>query len=205
MHTKIEKIELFPTIVYKENLYDKFSKEIQEIAQNEIMEKYGHHHFSVDRYILDSSRYIALKEYMEYCTTRYISEVLQIDGEAKITQSWINSNAPGESAHRHVHPNSFASGVLYLSVFGSNANITFHQPVHNSSNTTYTLVPKLLTREVASQNVDVSVGDLIIFPSYFPHSVSKNTTDKTRLSLAFNSLTKDTVGDYLTITEFRIA
>jgi len=168
------------------------------------MEKVGNHYFSVDRYVLDSSRYIGLKEYLEHCTSRYISEVLQIDGDAKITQSWINSNSTGESAHRHVHPNSFASGVLYLSVFGSNANITFHQPMHNSSQTTYTLVPKLLNREGLTKTVDVAIGDLILFPSYFPHSVSKNTTNKTRLSLAFNSLTKETVGDYSTITEFRI-
>lgn len=206
MLQEIKKHKVLPTTVYRENILDKFSEEIKMMMDNHNMEKKGvhPHHFSADKYILNSSAYSKLKKYIELFLTAYIAENLQIDGRALVTQSWVNANKPGEHTHRHIHPNSFASGVLYLSVSGENAGIMFHKPTHYSSNVTYTLQPRSNNADVESEMFPVSTGDLIAFPSYLTHSVPKNTTDQTRWSLAFNSLTQDVVGSYDGLTEFKI-
>ena len=49
------------------------------------------------------------------------------------------------------------------------------------------------TRGYNNLNIIVKNGDLILFPSTLMHSVKTNTTDKERISLAFNSFIKGTV------------
>ena len=49
------------------------------------------------------------------------------------------------------------------------------------------------TRDYNNLNVTVKNGDLILFPSTLMHSVKTNTSNKERISLAFNSFIKGTV------------
>lgn len=201
----MEKCKILPTIVYRKNIENDFSFEIKSLIQNEPVDKNGNqaHHFSINKYVLDSPEYLDLKSHIENLATEYFNDVLQIDGQALITQSWVNANKPNEFTHLHVHPNSFVSGVLYLQVSGENAGIRFHKYQHVSSNTTYTLQPKTTGKDFGSELFEVKSGDLIVFPSYLPHSVPKNSTNDIRWSLAFNVLTKDTIGDLNRLTEFK--
>jgi uncharacterized protein (TIGR02466 family) len=203
----MEICHILPTLIYKENLEKDFSEEIKALTKDEHVEKSGNvaHHFSVNKYVLNSEKYLKLKGVIEDLITKYFYDVLQIDGKAMITQSWVNANLPGEFTHQHIHPNSFASGVLYLSVSGQNAGITFHRPPHQSNNiqSSFTLQPKMTGKDSGKETLEVKNGDIIIFPSYLAHSVQKNTTEKIRWSMAFNSLTKDSIGDSARLTEFR--
>ena len=202
----MEKHNILPTTLYRENIGEQFANEFETLMKDEIVERGPNmpHHFSASRYVLSAPQYDKIRSYIEALITRYYREILDIDGFGMITQSWVNVNKPNEFTHRHVHPNSFVSGVLYLSVQGQNAGIMFHKPQHQSNNGTYTLQPKSTGKDAQSEMVSVKNGDLVIFPSFLMHSVPKNTTDTDRWSLAFNSLTKDTVGDYARLTEFRL-
>lgn len=200
----MEKYNVLPTVLYKDNIEDTFSSDFKTLME-ETADRPANsaHHFSINRYVLNSPQYEKLRIHIESLLTKYFREILDIDGMAMLTQSWVNVNKPTEFTHRHVHPNSFASGVLYLSVQGQNAGIVFHKPTQHSSNTTYSLQPKSTGRDVPHEMVNVRNGDLIVFPSYLPHSVPKNLTSENRWSLAFNALTKDAIGDYGRLTEFK--
>jgi quercetin dioxygenase-like cupin family protein len=50
----------------------------------------------------------------------------------------------------------------------------------------------------------VGVADIIVFPSNVPHSVGKVTSDKTRVSLAFNSFLRGTLGKEAEKTELKL-
>lgn len=203
----MEKYNILPTTVYAENIISMFSSEIEAMTVDHSIEKVGvnPHHFSKDKYVLNLPQFAKLKEYIEKFSTRYFREVLNIDSDAIVTQSWINASKPGEHTHYHVHPNSFGSGVLYLSVSGQNAGITFHKsPVH-SGHSGYILQPKTNGAPPTSEFFWVRTGDLIIFPSYLPHSVPKNPTDQVRWSLAFNTLTKECIGAYDDLNHIKLA
>ena len=49
----------------------------------------------------------------------------------------------------------------------------------------------------------VGKGDIVLFPSTLEHSVPTTSDDKTRISLAFNSFIKGTLGDNKSLTEFK--
>jgi uncharacterized protein (TIGR02466 family) len=108
-----------------------------------------------------------------------------------ITTSWINLGPAGSNHHEHSHSNSFCSGVFYLQADQSNDNITFY-------NSRYQQI-KIYTEDYNLYNSDswsvpVNTGDILIFPSYLNHAVTKTTSDS-RISLAFNVFVKGVLGN----------
>ena len=108
----------------------------------------------------------------------------------RITQSWINRSDIGQGHHKHIHPLSILSGILYLS---KDTSTKFYQK------SIYTL-PKILAPDSQSKNleivseVDGKPGKLIIFPSSLFHSVDSNLKPYSRFSLAFNSWFRGEIG-----------
>lgn len=74
---------------------------------------------------------------------------------------WVNFIEPGNTNERHTH-SSDLSGVIYL---------------NNQSN-----LPTIFDHG----SYNGQAGDIIMFPSWLPHSVDTNTSPFTRLTLAYN-------------------
>jgi len=115
-----------------------------------------------------------------------------------ITQSWVNYTEQGQDHHKHTHPNSWLSGVVYINADPNYDKIYFH-------NEPYKLISPI-TKEhnpfnCVSWAFPVKTGDVIIFPSDIPHSVETKAGNNTRISLAFNSFVKGIVGSYEGTTE----
>ena len=47
-----------------------------------------------------------------------------------ITQSWLNYTRANQFHHRHEHPNSFVSGVLYINADKATDRINFYNKRH---------------------------------------------------------------------------
>jgi uncharacterized protein (TIGR02466 family) len=119
------------------------------------------------------------------------------DTQIKIVQSWFNFTGKDQAHHRHSHPNSFISGVYYPHCV-PNDSIVFHSSVQsgvspmelciwNKHGTAY---------HNKETRVDVSTGELILFPSSVEHSVPMVTVDgDERISLAFNTFVEGTFGE----------
>ena len=108
----------------------------------------------------------------------------------------------GEFHHKHEHPNSFISGVLYIHTDSTKDKITFHRSGYKQL--------QLATDTFDIYNSDswwfnVKTGGLVLFPSSLTHHVEDVVADETRISLAFNSFIKGTLGDNRSLTEFKNA
>ena len=120
-----------------------------------------------------------IKTFCEQELKRYLEEVEGVDANRinlHITQSWLNKIEPEEFHALHNHKNSHLSGILYIHCL-PNDSINFINKEVRFHDTTLEL-PKNKITEYNAEGLTVSVkeGDLLLFPSWVPHSVSENRT-----------------------------
>ena len=109
------------------------------------------------------------------------------DIEIYITESWFNKTIKGESHHRHWHPNSLYSSIVYLGGDEGSGNTTFITSQYDT-----------IEYEIANPNIYNSrswqfapkVGDMLIFPSNVENLVEEYQGDNPRITLSFNTFVR---------------
>jgi len=92
---------------------------------------------------------------------------------------WANINAPGSRNTFHTHKEDDFSGVLYLQ--GTNCgDLRFPNPSNILGDCGKT---SPFMRDFSFAPHD---GDLVLWPSWLPHEVEPNLSDRERINLAFN-------------------
>lgn len=118
----------------------------------------------------------------------HISMGLKKEFPSYIEGSWININPPKSFNIKHLHPRSLFSGVYYAKVpEGDCGSIIFHR-----DSLVLSFIPDYIVDEwndltSGTATYKIKTGTLLIFPSWFEHSVSPNFTDEDRISIAFNT------------------
>jgi uncharacterized protein (TIGR02466 family) len=119
-------------------------------------------------------------------TAKTVLRFLKVSYDAvEITGCWANVNSTGASHAIHSHPNNFLSGVYYVQVQPGADTVNFHDPRPQTS------IIRPPVTELTSQNTDqvvvkVNNGTLLMFPAYLSHSVSRNESGQSRISISFN-------------------
>lgn len=143
-----------------------------------------------------------LKEIADFCqqsVDEYLKRIYAPRNDVSLyfTQSWGNYTEPGQFHHKHAHPNSFVSGVFYISTDPEHDKIFFYKERFETL--------KLPTEQFNLYNSDswwfpVAAGDLYLFPSNLTHMVETTQSADTRVSIAFNTFLKGYIGqdDHLT-------
>jgi uncharacterized protein (TIGR02466 family) len=155
---------------------------------------------SIDNYILNSKTMADINNELLSAVNHYMDNVIVPKDAVKpyITQSWLNWTEKGQHHHRHAHPNSYLSGVLYINTDEEKDKITFfndgYEKIHVYSKEWNWFNSK-------SWFFNVKPGDIIVFPSHLQHMVEQTITDDTRVSLAFNTFLRGKIGDELQLTE----
>ena len=132
----------------------------------------------------------SLKDYVEH------TYALKEDSDLYITESWFNLTLPNQSHHKHIHPNSIVSGVLYIDVDDKKDVIQFWN---------YSLLYRYGTFDFGTHKINdfnsemwwmpAITGRLYLFPSGLRHSVPVNKDrEKDRLSMSFNTFIKGNLG-----------
>jgi uncharacterized protein (TIGR02466 family) len=193
---------IFPTPIYISELEREFSKkELSFIdATKENVYKNDGNTTSTDNYILNHKTFKNLKEELNLKIQDYFDKIISPANNITpyITQSWLNYTETNQYHHKHTHPNSLVSGVLYI-----NCNEEFDKIKFFNENY------KTIKTEVKDWNIwnsetwwfSVKTGDLIMFPSSLTHMVETKQGDNTRISLAFNVFIKGTLGMNKSLTE----
>ena len=107
-----------------------------------------------------------------------------------ISQSWLNRSDVGELHHRHHHPLSLLSGILYLT---EPSSTRFLMP------SIYAL-PRVLAPDKTSGQMEVAYefrgqqGQLVVFPSTLKHEVGPNLEPHARITLSVNSWFRGPIG-----------
>ena len=200
---------LFGTPIF---MYDEYSnvKEIHDTSteQLNLIENMGGNFSSTETNILELESYKTIKDRIIAGLNEYVNDVMHIESrhEFYITQSWLNVNPPGSEHHRHNHSNSLISGVYYIDA-DENNGITFISQNTSTitNNTTLQInVSEYTTANSNSWYLPIKPNDIIYFPSSTLHEVSANTSDKNRISLAFNCFVKGHFGNPQTLNELYI-
>ncbi len=184
---------LFVTPVYKNKIGRSFTAE--EISFIDSINSYKQGLGNVNsenKFILSAPAMQNLKKDIEDNIYTYVQEVMKLDHEFYITNSWTNMTMLGQEHQLHNHSNSILSGVVYIKVNDSQPSITFNRLTP----------PFLLNMKPTEYNmfnstewtIPVEDGDILIFPSSCFHHVKVNETDNRRISIAFNTFVRGTIG-----------
>ena len=185
--------ELFPTPIIITHIDKALNqKTLAFIKSKEIkyVRNRGGNSISSDLYTLESDELNDIKKVLTDSVNEYFKKIVNPGKDMKlnITTSWINVNKNGESHHKHKHPNSIVSAILYIDTCEGDT-ISFikeHQDLFGNFKYTGTHATMWYSAECFGS---VVVNTLIMFPSTLPHQVNPrpNTCTGTRISLAFNT------------------
>lgn len=149
----------------------------------------GDNGMSQDHEILNNPGLAAIRQKLEECIGEYLQQVIRPRPDAGIslyiTQSWLTVTEQNQSHHRHTHPNSIISGVLYIDADKARDKVRFYrtEPYQRLA------IP---STQPDYEDLPVGAGDIIIFPSELSHAVPKSTSNM-RVSLAFNTFIRGTL------------
>jgi len=110
--------------------------------------------------------------------------------EIYVTESWFNKTEVGQTHHRHWHPNSLYSGIVYIDSEGSTGRTRFITSHYDTVE--YDVVDSNIYNS-RSWNIDPEVGTMIIFPSSVEHMVEEYLGTRPRITLSFNTFIRGDV------------
>ena len=121
-----------------------------------------------------------------HSTIKYYSDVDFVFNKLSETikktdiEAWVNVNSIGAGNTLHSHKGVSFACVYYLQSKDT-GNLVFSNPANILSHDCHTLSPFVHPKAVVPDD-----GDLIMWPSWVPHLVEPNMSDKDRINLAFN-------------------
>ena len=196
---------VFPTPIYTTKMDRGFTK--QEL--NFVKEQKKHctnnqgNINTKDNYILNRKEFKNIKKFLDKHCKDYLETIIcpKDNIELYITQSWLNYTEANQYHHRHEHPNSVVSGVLYFDSDIKNDKILFadskgYQQIKPEIDDT-----KWNLWNSGTWFFPVETGNLFMFPSSTTHQVETKKGNNTRISLAFNTFYKGAVGSNYNLTE----
>jgi uncharacterized protein (TIGR02466 family) len=198
-------IELvFPTPIMRNSIGRDFTDKELESVSNHYKKSHNNRGNIVSdaTYILNENPFAELKKICLDHVNEYVKTICKpkYEIEPYITQSWLNWTGFNEFHHEHAHPNSFISGVLYINA-GDDDKIKFFGNRY-----------KQIQLETDSYDIfnsdswwfSVKTGGIILFPSHLVHSVETVISPETRISLAFNTFIKGTLGEKTELSELKL-
>ncbi len=182
------------------------SSEKKYISELEMIENVGNLMSKNDK-ILDSKELSNLKQFIDEQLFDFKKNLLKIkdENEIYITQSWVNNSNPDQFHPKHKHPNSVISGVMFLDDNNDESlpSIRFHRTLEM-----FALdfnFDSLNEFNASAREFDPVQGMLMLFPSLLEHDVEKNTSDRVRTSISFNTYVRGIVGGREQLTEVSIS
>lgn len=177
------------------NFFDELSKDLVKNEGNKNTR---------NNYILESSELKDIKQSILYCLENYLYTIVGGDPEKVqpvLTQSWLNFTEYGQYHQKHYHPNSFISGTLYVQVENGD-KVLFCK---DEKKMIAVEDPRFYNKfNCDAWHFPVDNMLIMLFPGSMDHMVEPKTTKGTRISLAFNSFLKGTLGINSGLTELKL-
>ena len=124
----------------------------------------------------------------------YRDNILQIEDDLGMTQSWSTINHKGNNHHEHNHPNTLISCVYYAQA--SSGDFVFKVPqsrIQEGFNFSYK-IKQQNTFNSAIWSCTVKTGDLIIFPGHLNHFSLPNNSNEPRIMIGSNFFIEGLIG-----------
>jgi uncharacterized protein (TIGR02466 family) len=192
-------INLFPTAIGSFHLGREITAEEMDFMLNQPQKSNTGNTTSENRNILEHETMTDIRVFIQQCVDKYFQEIFRpkFDVKLRFTQTWMNYSEPGQFHHKHAHPNSLISGCFYPQANPEVDKITFFDESYKRID--------IHTEEFNHYNspswwIPVGTGSVLIFPSSLTHMVENVMSDKTRVSLAFNTFPVGYIGNDNTLT-----
>lgn len=188
-------INLFASPIYKSSMGRAFTEKELNFFKRELQEPMQaiSNFSSKNKNVLDADEMQDLRAIIQANLNDYFLKIYNTSNKVtlEITQSWLSMTRRSESHHPHTHPNSIASGVVYINL-AQQDGINFFR---NDDLVWYDLTPKEQNYYNAYQYfVETKIGDIVVFPSSIKHGVKQVVEDVERVSLAFNTFFSGDLG-----------
>jgi len=144
--------------------------------------------------ILDNLQLVDIKKCIEYNFNEYKKNILEIENDFYISQSWSTINKKNSMHTKHNHPNTLFSCVLYVKAI--NSGITFYNKksaIQQAFNFSYK-IKEYNIHNSSTWKLPVSTGDMVIFPGHIEHSSFVNENDDERIIVGANFFIKGEIG-----------
>jgi len=185
----------FPTPIFYHTFdqveIDEINKEIliyeNTIDKNNLVNPWGD--TVLTNFIYGSPQYSleklpTLKKKITTCSKQFLDHLSVHYTDIDILESWINFSSKGGMQNFHLHDGYDFSGIYFYKTNTADGDLVFQNP------SLVNRFHKLTAGNFSKISYKPEVGKLIIFPSFLEHSVCINTTDSTRVSIAFNARIK---------------
>ena len=192
-----EVLKFFPIPVFKFR-FEKFRTFNEELS-NYIYKLYEEDSKGVDRsnrggwhsktFELNDKNSIQLKfalELQKYILKTFTNLGWRTENQnIRIREMWAIINKKDDFNVVHTHPNSLLSAAYYVKAPNNCGRFQIED---------LNIVKRHASPLIANQNelnmnvagLEVTEGDLLIFPGYLPHKVARNETDDDRIVISFN-------------------
>ena len=192
-----EVLKFFPSPVFKFR-FEKFRTFNEELS-NYIYKLYEEDSKGVDRsnrggwhsktFELNDKNSIQLKfalELQKYILKTFTNLGWKTENQnIRIREMWAIINKKDDFNVVHTHPNSLLSAAYYVKAPNNCGRFQIED---------LNIVKRHASPIIANQNelnmnvagLEVTEGDLLIFPGYLPHKVARNETDDDRIVISFN-------------------
>lgn len=127
-----------------------------------------------------------LFEYICQIGFKAVADLDFIDCDIAMTSAWLNVNDTRQCMNsEHVHGEVF-SGVFYLQAPEESGKLVLQNPAINRMWKGCALTSQKNQFTGESIRIEPIEGNILLFPSYLPHSVETNNHDEERISISFN-------------------
>jgi len=195
--------QLFPEPVCTCSLERKLTQEELKIINEYQKETYKNdgNITSNDNYVLENKTLKNLKKDLHTKVMEYFDKIICSSNSIipYITQSWLNYTKSDQFHHQHNHPNSYISGVFYISADKEVDSITFYKPSPEERIKLH--ITKYNPFNSTILSFPVETGNVFLFSSRLIHGVDRKKGTNTRISLSFNVFFKGTIGHNRSLTE----
>jgi len=143
-----------------------------------------------------------LFNFFDDCLIKVRNKFLISSLELPIVACWINKSSRINAHHYHRHPNSFISGIFYLTSHDSSETVfTMPNPWYNLFNDTMHIFNNqgVIFDEkfpVLVGKIKPTKGKLVLFPSHIKHSALPNTKKEVRYTVSFNTFFSGKLGGF---------
>ena len=194
---KFEILKLFPEPIFKykvdrfEDLNQELTKYIYNLQSEDIegikrSNKGGWHSQNFKLTDRNSIQYKFGLKMQEYILNAFQNFGWKIENKnIRITEMWAIINKKNDFNVLHTHPNCYLSSAYYVKTSENCGKFEIENP-NIAKRHSFPEIAKKNEINLDVASIDVSEGDLLLFPSYLPHKVGKNESDGDRIVISFN-------------------
>jgi uncharacterized protein (TIGR02466 family) len=127
-----------------------------------------------------------LFEYICQLGMKATADLNFVECDVALTSAWVNINGSRQCMNsEHIHGDVF-SGVFYLQAPEESGKLVLQNPAINRMWSGCALASQKNEFTGESIRIEPIEGNIILFPSYLPHSVETNNHDEARIAISFN-------------------